>query len=389
MHRQLRMSGRRLAASVGVVGGLLTFALVLPSVAAAASYPATQYAVTLTGNAEFKAVSAGNSDNWTVTAAFPLNGTGTVKNNGSIWIPTGASTSSETVYPITSPDFNIINSDPNSTLTLVGSGGCSDTIINSLFPELSVTTGSSSTSSFLLDWNGDATPFNPSGNGNSFPDTCSNPLDATFDIVTPFLETGPTAGEGGFDLPWNSDFDSIRFTLPNMNGTSASQSIQATSISQVATTNNYGYDGLDCSNGGGVTCTQSYPIMSEQVQLTKVCAGTVTPQVAPPNYATGQPGGTGHKYLMLGSCNPTSPPSHTKITQHKISGTTAKFSFSAKTATGYQCSLVKKGKGAKFAKCTSPHTYKSLKPGRYTFEVRGVNLKGADKHPASDTFKIS
>ncbi len=91
------------------------------------------------------------------------------------------------------------------------------------------------------------------------------------------------------------------------------------------------------------------------------------------------------------------PPSHTRISKAKINATqhSASFSFSAHGASGYQCDLLhrvakdhKKGK-PKFASCRSPQSYKHLKPGTYSFIVRGVNAVGADPHPASKTFTIS
>jgi hypothetical protein len=50
--------------------------------------------------------------------------------------------------------------------------------------------------------------------------------------------------------------------------------------------------------------------------------------------------------------------------------TTAKFRFTATPATGakFECKL----DSAKWAKCTSPKTYKKLKPGKHTFQVRAV-----------------
>jgi hypothetical protein len=41
-----------------------------------------------------------------------------------------------------------------------------------------------------------------------------------------------------------------------------------------------------------------------------------------------------------------------------------------------------------FSACSSPKTYKRLKPGKYTFQVRGVNSAGSDPSPAIRKFKI-
>ena len=65
------------------------------------------------------------------------------------------------------------------------------------------------------------------------------------------------------------------------------------------------------------------------------------------------------------------------------------FSFEAiGTATGFQCALVRTPK-ASFSACRSPKTYKHLKPGKYTFEVRAFNVAGADPTPANKRFTIT
>jgi hypothetical protein len=387
MLRDRGISRRRCAVLAGVVCALMLAAFAQPGRALGASYPATEYALQMTGNAEFQAVSVGKDDDWTSTATFPLNGTGISFQRG-IWIPTGSSTSTETVYPITSPDFSATGAaDRNSSLTLTEGGTCSDKIINALDPEISVTTSGAGSSSLLVDWDGSATPFDPADNGNSFPARCNDQDDATFEIVTPLTE-GLDGGFAGFGLPWSKYVDTIRFTFPDTTGASADQTLTGTSVGQVATTSSQ-LGGLNCANGGGVTCTQSYPQMAEQLKLTKVCSGTVTPGLAPKDYGSGEPAGTGHKYLMNGTCSPTTPPSGTKITSHKVSGRTATFAFSAKHATGYECSLVKAGHASRFSSCASPKHYKALKAGKYTFAVRGVNAKGVDKHPATTKFTIT
>jgi hypothetical protein len=94
-------------------------------------------------------------------------------------------------------------------------------------------------------------------------------------------------------------------------------------------------------------------------------------------------------------------PSKTTISSAKIKRKKriATFSFTADQATGFQCALVKpkkskkKGKHPKkpkvnFSDCSSPRTYKRLKPGKYTFQVRGVNSAGSDPSPAIRKFKI-
>jgi hypothetical protein len=97
-------------------------------------------------------------------------------------------------------------------------------------------------------------------------------------------------------------------------------------------------------------------------------------------------------------------PKGTRITKAKIvrRRKLARFSFSAPGAiTGYQCMLVrpaKKGrKGAgksakrrkpRFSTCKSPRKYRHLKPGRYAFRVRALDILGADAHPAQRKFRL-
>jgi Divergent InlB B-repeat domain len=92
-------------------------------------------------------------------------------------------------------------------------------------------------------------------------------------------------------------------------------------------------------------------------------------------------------------------PTGTKITKARINKRrhTASFTFTAKgTVAGFQCALVKPAKKGKhhkkrkpaFKSCTSPKTYRHLKRGHYTFEVRAVNSVGPDLALAHKKFKI-
>ena len=66
----------------------------------------------------------------------------------------------------------------------------------------------------------------------------------------------------------------------------------------------------------------------------------------------------------------------------------AKFVFSSATpGATFECSLQKKGKGAKFKTCESPAKYK-LKPGKYQFEVRAVLAGSPDASPETFAFKV-
>jgi hypothetical protein len=70
----------------------------------------------------------------------------------------------------------------------------------------------------------------------------------------------------------------------------------------------------------------------------------------------------------------------------------ATFKFNARgnaPATGFQCQLERKGHKAKgFEKCRSPKTYRHLKPGGYTFNVRAKGPGGKDPTPAKKKFRI-
>jgi alpha-tubulin suppressor-like RCC1 family protein len=102
-------------------------------------------------------------------------------------------------------------------------------------------------------------------------------------------------------------------------------------------------------------------------------------------------------------------PTGTRITEAKIVNRKKKatFSFTAPGAiTGYECLLIKpkakkkhkrrkhktkasrKATKATFASCQGPKTYTGLRPGKYTFEVRALDIFGADANPAQRVFKI-
>jgi hypothetical protein len=106
------------------------------------------------------------------------------------------------------------------------------------------------------------------------------------------------------------------------------------------------------------------------------------------------------------------PPKGTEITSAKLSSRkkSASFDFTAPGAiTGFQCELIRpkparkahKRKGRRgfkhavhkqpkprFSSCGAPKTFKHLKPGRYTFEVRALDILGADANPAIRRFAI-
>jgi alpha-tubulin suppressor-like RCC1 family protein len=90
-------------------------------------------------------------------------------------------------------------------------------------------------------------------------------------------------------------------------------------------------------------------------------------------------------------------PKGTTITKAKISKRkgAATFRFAAPGAiTGFQCELIKpkrahhKQQKPHFSNCRSPKRYKHLKAGSYTFEVRALDILGADAVPARKKFAI-
>jgi YVTN family beta-propeller protein len=84
---------------------------------------------------------------------------------------------------------------------------------------------------------------------------------------------------------------------------------------------------------------------------------------------------------------------NTRIKKAKVNKKKRKGSFKFKAighATGFQCELKRKHarKRPKFKGCRSPKTYKHLKTGRYTFEVRALSSVGKDPTPAKKKFRV-
>jgi hypothetical protein len=100
----------------------------------------------------------------------------------------------------------------------------------------------------------------------------------------------------------------------------------------------------------------------------------------------------------------SSPPETALVRKAKVKRGARKvrLSFVASgDSTGYQCALTRKGKRAegkrgkkrkrtrpRFKPCTSPTTYKRLKPGGYVFHVRAFGPAGVDSTPARKRFRI-
>ena len=150
--------------------------------------------------------------------------------------------------------------------------------------------------------------------------------------------------------------------------------------------------GVSLTTGGKLSGTParsgSFPI-AVTVTDAEGCQGTanVTLTVRAPGSAGGTKGTT-----KGGSSNTTAVgPPNTKISSAKISSKKqkAKFKFKAiGSSSGFQCALVKRHRKPKFKKCRSPKTYRHLRAGKYTFEVRALSSAGIDPTPAKRRFKI-
>jgi hypothetical protein len=84
-------------------------------------------------------------------------------------------------------------------------------------------------------------------------------------------------------------------------------------------------------------------------------------------------------------------PPDTDLTKVKISSKRRRATFRFKTvgtAKSTQCALARGTATPKFTSCHSPKTFKHLKRGNYTFEVRAVGRAGPDATPAIRKFKI-
>jgi hypothetical protein len=96
----------------------------------------------------------------------------------------------------------------------------------------------------------------------------------------------------------------------------------------------------------------------------------------------------------IGAYESTLPPSppDTEIVKATIKKANRKATFTFQavgTAAGFECALKKPtAPSPAFSSCTSPKTYKRLKDGRYTFNVRALNSSGEDPTPATKRFKI-
>jgi alpha-tubulin suppressor-like RCC1 family protein len=202
---------------------------------------------------------------------------------------------------------------------------------------------------------------------------------ATFERLSP----APVPGVSGASEVSSGEYDGFALTGP-------AQTLNVALAGDGSGT--VGADGIVCPASN---CTARYP--QGQVEILRAsptsggfagfsgpCTGTGVCQVA-----------------MNGDQTVTATfgrPKGTAITKAKIKSKKKKatFAFTAPGAiTGYECKLKrrrpkagKKPKPAKFSHCSSPKKYKHLRPGKYTFKVRALDILGADAHPAVKKFVI-
>jgi hypothetical protein len=150
--------------------------------------------------------------------------------------------------------------------------------------------------------------------------------------------------------------------------------------------------GVSLTSGGKLSGTPArsgpFPI-TVTVTDAEGCQGTagVTLTVRAPGTGAGPTGTT----KGGSSKTTTAGPPNTKISSARVSPRrrAARFKFKAiGSSTGFQCALVKRHRRPKFKKCRSPKTYRHLRAGRYTFEVKALDSAGKDPTPATRRFKI-
>jgi Right handed beta helix region len=148
-----------------------------------------------------------------------------------------------------------------------------------------------------------------------------------------------------------------------------------------------------------IAATQTTEAGTPEAASSVVSAPTaaIADPVAPPEEEKGGGGGTGGGASGSGSSGqkpvPIAAPAPkvptvkiTKGPKKSSSSTTAKFVFKANPAAGatFECKLDAK----KWAKCKSPKTYKGLKPGRHTFQVRASVPGAPTSKPAKSKFTV-
>jgi hypothetical protein len=137
--------------------------------------------------------------------------------------------------------------------------------------------------------------------------------------------------------------------------------------------------------GQGQTVASSYSCTADPSTTISSCKGPAangssidTSTLGPHTFTVNAADALGASSSLTSDYSVATTPLKPTITDAKINSgkRKARFKFTdSGTLTGYQCALIKRGKKRSqphFVSCRSPKTYKHLKPGRYTFEVRAL-----------------
>jgi Divergent InlB B-repeat domain/PQQ-like domain len=215
-----------------------------------------------------------------------------------------------------------------------------------------------------------------SGAGCSGAGNCQVTMDQDETVAAVFTQTSPSLHTLTVIPPGTAGTVASNVGGIDCGSTCLQLYADGTTVTLSATpSNGYTFSGW---SGGGCSGSGSCQVTMDQ-DLT--VGTTFTPN--PPS-----PGGGSSNNPPPGQA---SPPTGTKVAGAKVSSKnrTARFTFKATGATGFQCRLIKAGKKKPaFSRCTSPKKYRNLKPGSYVFEVRSFNAAGTDPRPAKKRFKI-
>ena len=146
---------------------------------------------------------------------------------------------------------------------------------------------------------------------------------------------------------------------------------------------NWKIDGLTLPVGTFVTATQT--VEGGTSELSEATATQADPAPPPPPPVCPSVGAAG--CVPPPSLPDTTKPKVTikKAPKAKSTATTAKFVFSANdSGSKFKCKLDNKA----FANCTSPKTYKKLKPGKHTFKVKAADPAGNVSAVVTRTFTV-
>jgi hypothetical protein len=218
-------------------------------------------------------------------------------------------------------------------------------------------------------------------------------IDQAWDFGDGGTATGPTAAHsylspGGY---------TAKLTVTDSNGftSSATQPVSIATPSRTLTVSTPGA-GSGHVTGPGVSCPGD-------------CSGSYSDGTTVTLHAAPAPGsrfggwagacsGTGSCGLTMNANRsvsatfnrPGRPGTRLKGSRVRSNRHRASFEFKATgKAKGFQCKLNRRHrKPHRFRKCRSPKTYRHLPPARYTFKVRAVGPGGADRSPATKTFRI-